>query len=443
MYRLSKYNYFAEHGQRVVYLNGITGAVFSVSIKEHENLTKQFSDLISFYIHYNSIFSRFKDWGFIVDEDIDEIDLLRFRNRQAILLDKVYRLIINPTEDCIFNCWYCTQRVQNGGFMKKKIQDKVKKHIDFMIEKEKITGLFLDWFGGEPIMYFDEVIYPLAEHAFEATKQNQLSFIHHVTTNAYLLNTTMIEQMKKISLKSFQITIDGDKKRHNFIRNINGKPSYDRIIENIIMLCEQIPDVSITLRLNFDEQTLLISNMKTVFEQIPSKYRQNIFPDFQRVWQTKKGKMDENPILFNIYKQCDSLGYNSNIPGGFKAGISMKCYADRYYHSVINYNGKVYKCTLSTNGKEEGILHDNGEIEWDQKLLVNLYSNATFENERCLKCKYMPLCFGPCSQVLKNKSNLPCYLDMSEFTITQFIIETYNKHNKVIIKNRETNSLIV
>jgi radical SAM protein with 4Fe4S-binding SPASM domain len=115
-----------------------------------------------------------------------------------------------------------------------------------------------------------------------------------------------------------------------------------------------------------------------------------------------------------------------NIPGGFHIGMSVRCYADRYYHSVINYDGKIYKCTAHT-AHEDGILHDNGIIEWNHKTLVQLYSNATFENKRCIKCKHLPLCLGPCSQNAKDKSNMPCFLNISEITINQFIIETYNK----------------
>ena len=36
MYKLSRYNYFVESGDRMIYLNGMTGNTFSVSQKEHE-----------------------------------------------------------------------------------------------------------------------------------------------------------------------------------------------------------------------------------------------------------------------------------------------------------------------------------------------------------------------------------------------------------------------
>lgn len=425
---LSNYNFFIEYEQRVICFSGMSGYSFSVSQNEYESLKDLFNDLIAFKIQYSSVFDRFKDWGFIVEEDIDEIDILKFRNKQAIMSDKFYRLIINPTQECVFNCWYCSQHRQNTGGMKENVMEKIKKHIDHMFEKERITGLYLDWFGGEPLMYFDEVMYPLSQYAFEKINQYKLPYFQHATTNAYLIDHVMVDKMREIQLNSFQITIDGDEKRHNSIRNVNGKPSFKRIMDNIVLLCEQISNVNIVLRLNFDEKTLSSGNLVDVFNLIPEKYRQKISIDLQRVWQTKKDKMSDNPVLLELYRQCVSLGYKVGIPGGFELGRKVRCYADRYYHSVVNYDGKVYKCTHI--GKEDGILHDSGIIEWYKQSLVELYSKATFENNKCIKCKYLPLCFGPCSQTIKNKGNLPCYYSMAEINFNNFVIETHKRQKE-------------
>ena len=123
------------------------------------------------------------------------------------------------------------------------------------------------------------------------------------------------------------------------------------------------------------------------------------------------------------------------VPGGFTLGQKIRCYADRYYHSVINYNGKVYKCTLRME-KENGILHDNGMIKWDNRILTQLYSKATFDNNKCLGCKYLPLCLGPCSQ---NRTSFTCYYDLSEISIQDFIIESHKRqkrHAKQILETR-------
>jgi uncharacterized protein len=422
-----------EYGQRIIYFNGLTGSFFSVSQKEHGKLKELFKDLISFQIQYSSVFYRLKAWGFIVDENIDEIDKIRYRNKQAVFMDQFYRLIINPTLDCVFNCWYCNQHTQNMGGMKPEMVEKVKKHINIMVGDKKITGLFLDWFGGEPLMYFDEVVYPVAQHAFELIEQYNLPHVHHATTNAYLITPEMAKKMKEIKLNSFQITIDGDEKRHNTIRNVNGKPSYGRIMDNIILLCETVPDARITLRLNYDNVTLHKSNMLAVYGQIPEQYRNKIRLDFQRVWQTYNNKsagQKPNASLRELEKDVASMGYFHSVPNVFTIGQSIRCYADRFFFAVINYDGKIYKCTANMD-KEAGVLQDNGVIKWNENVISALYSRAPFENEKCLTCKHLPICLGSCTQKMKKNK---CMMDLSEISYEQFIINEYNKK----MKNNET-----
>lgn len=54
--------------------------------------------------------------------------------------------------------------------------EKIKKHVKLMIKEERISGLFLDWFGGEPLLYFDEIIVPLSEQLRDIMTENGLSF---------------------------------------------------------------------------------------------------------------------------------------------------------------------------------------------------------------------------------------------------------------------------
>lgn len=426
MYKLSQYNYFLEYNDRMIYFNGRTGALFSMSHKEHQNIQKLLDDPISFQIMYTSVFDCFKKWGFILEEDIDEIELIRFKNRTSIFTDKNYRLIINPTEDCTFNCWYCSQhqKTPKGG-MKEDLVAIVMKHIQYMVEKEKITGLFLDWFGGEPLMYFDEVVYPIAKYALELIKKNNLPYTHHVTTNGYLINENMAQKMAELKLNSFQITLDGDRKRHNKIRNFKGAPSYDVIIENIKTILKCIPDSFIVLRINFDDNTLNESDILSIFSCFIPEYRKRIQINFVRVWQTVKKNTGKNFMLEELTGKAIEFGYVVDRTNFFHAGRPYKCYADRLYHGVINYDGKIYKCTARTN-KEMGKLHESGWIEWDNEVLCKLYATAAFENEKCLKCKHLPICLGTCSQEkLSNPDSFDCALDFSETTPEDFIIDSY------------------
>ncbi|MCC8145205.1 MAG: radical SAM protein, partial [Bacteroidales bacterium] len=430
---LSQYNYFVEHEDRTIYFNGMTGATFSLSNQEHQKISFLFEDLISFHIQYESIFNKFKEWGFILNEDVDEVDQLRLKNRLSVFADKTYRLTINPTEDCVFNCWYCVQHTYNRGGMSKETVENIKKHIEYMVKEEKITGIFLDWFGGEPLMYFDEVVYPISKYALETG----LPVTQHITTNAYLIDKEMVEKMKEIKLNSFQITIDGDEKRHNKIRNVNGKPSYSRIMENIHLILEYIPNAVITLRINYDDVTLNVSNMDSVLDAIKPEYRKQVCVNLQRVRQTiKPHLMQENKTILNLGDSILKKGYILDMTGPYSLRQTTKCYADRLYYAVINYDGKIYKCTVNMN-REAGILTESGKIIWDQDILAKLYGTATFENEKCLACKLLPMCLGTCTQSGKTKkAPSRCLLDISEVTPENYIIKQFQmKIKKEAIHN--------
>lgn len=94
--------------------------------------------------------------------------------------------------------------------------------------------LALNWFGGEPLLYFDEIMFPLSKTIKEMTENNGIIFQNSITTNGYLMDKDRIEKFSEIGLNDFQITLDGDEITHNNIRfTKNGGGSFRRIIENI------------------------------------------------------------------------------------------------------------------------------------------------------------------------------------------------------------------
>lgn len=434
MSKQSKYNFFVKDGDRVIYFNAFTGNTFSLNQNEHDKMQKLFNDLVFFEENYNSVFNTFKEWGYFVNDNLDELNLLRLRNRREIFSNKYYRMIINPTLECNFRCWYCYEDHQIGH-MDKVTLCSLKKHIQFMIEKERITGICLDWFGGEPLLYFDEVIYPLALFAKKNAKKNGILYNCSMTTNASKLNSAMISKMKNIDLNSFQITIDGDKNRHDRIRNESGKPSFDLIMGNIVQLCTEIVNCHVNLRVNYDVNTLTISDMDYALNLIPIDLRSKITIDLQRVWQTlQSNNQNDNEQMLKTYQLSKSLGFASSpVSNLFKVGRCYTCYADRLYTTIINYDGKIHGCTARNYNPENAIgeLSKDGRIVWDEMKLAKQKGQATFENETCLNCKYLPVCMGPCSQkkIESNdefNTNL-CPLNVSEISIDTYIKDYYYK----------------
>ncbi len=440
MYKLSHYNYVLPYNERYVYYNGISRQVFSLTISEHEKMQHLFHDLVAFEKEYPTVFAQFKDWGFVLENEIDEVNILKFRNRKDVYADRSYYLVVNPTLECNFKCWYCYEE-HPKGHMTKEILGRLKKCIEYLVVNRRIDSLSLGWFGGEPLLYFDEIIYPLSLHAKQVCEVNHIPFYTSATTNASKINMEMVVKMKEIGMTSFQITIDGDEKRHDKIRNENGEPSFQKIMNNITLLCEHLPNIHITLRVNYDNQTLQQSDMSSIFKKIPAIYRPIIYVNFQRVWQTVEKSNNESVERKNLHELCRELGFrdggisNSFMPDGF-----YKCYADRDNYAEINYDGKVYRCTARGYDDQYvmGELKEDGRIVWNEKKKAQNIGFSTFENEMCLACKYLPLCMGPCSQKLletpKERWKNLCYLNYCEISPEDTIIDYYKHKMKVVKK---------
>ena len=84
MYKISKYNYYVDLDDSVIYFNGFTGVLFPIKKTEHDRIQSLFKDCISFEINYPSVFNKLKEWGFIVDDLLDEVDRIRLCNKLTV-----------------------------------------------------------------------------------------------------------------------------------------------------------------------------------------------------------------------------------------------------------------------------------------------------------------------------------------------------------------------
>lgn len=59
---------------------------------------------------YNAIYNQLIDARIIIENNVDEISLLKERIYNADNNEHEYILHINPTLDCNFRCWYCYEK---------------------------------------------------------------------------------------------------------------------------------------------------------------------------------------------------------------------------------------------------------------------------------------------------------------------------------------------
>lgn len=434
MYQVSKYNYLIDYKGKKLLFNGMKGAGICMLPSEWSSVEPLFDNLSVFEKEYPDDFDIFKKCGFVIDSDFDELAYLKYKNKVETFNSKDYQLTINPTLECNFHCWYCYEEHRQGHMAPETIES-VQLHIKHVLDTKCINTFKLSWFGGEPLLYFDEVVYPISLYAKKLCDEKNIIFSNSATTNAFLIDENMIRKMSEIGMQSFQITLDGNRNRHDKIRNFNGTPSYDRIVRNINMLCAAMPKTNITLRINYDNATFK-QNLIEVLGDFSKDIRSRIYIDLHRVWQTYDNEETikecetGNEDLNHFVCEARNSGYKCHCHGALIVGVYHGCYACKTNYACINYDGRVYKCTARSFSDDDciGDLQKDGRIIWNEARMSRLYGFSPLENKRCMECKYLPLCMGPCPQHFsENNYEVNCSFEKLERKPQDRIIDLYEQ----------------
>ncbi len=377
---------FNSFSQQFIVLDQLLKDLYDAAIQEGFNELKD--------IHIE-LYQTLEKLGFIVPLQEDELQKV-FDLRQEVDYDDTrYHMIINPTMNCNFKCWYCYEshiknsRVNSENFA--RIQQAIKSVVN---SNQKLEHFHLSWFGGEPLLYFDSIVKPISDYAkTQCSKiglENSVSF----TTNGYLVNDNFIQWGKEAGIDHLQITLDGHKERHDNVRSVNqSKGSYDKIVSNIKSLVKE--QIHVVVRFNYDDKNL--SDGYLILEDfldLSESDKNHIEFSFHNVWQIKDSQTEKCEDLLTHFRSNRFLA-----DSGLSTADTVRhsCYADKMNHVTINYNGELFKCTARDfkKGSGEGILTDNG-IKWNEKYQRRL--DSKFKNKPCLKCPILPICNGGCSQ---------------------------------------------
>lgn len=336
-----------------------------------------------------SLRDKFIEAGIVVDNNTDEY-------RQFIELAKKvenesssYHLLLNPTLNCNFHCSYCYES-HFASKMDAPTMSKVKKFIRRQLNEGK--DLVISFFGGEPLLYYDDVMRPLIEYSKEEAEACGKKFTCNMTSNGYLLNRERVIWLRNNSFTHVQITLDGNRELHNAVRyRFVGDNTYDRILENIRLLAAN--GIEVTLRLNCTNSNFnSLVDIPNALEDLSDEEKSNIFVDIQVVWQ-ESGKESLISRMDTIVDSFSKKGISAA-----KMDFSGFCYADRRQSSLVNFNGDVYKCTARDfhTTPRDGYLTEEGIIVWENYSLERRMQSK-FKNIHCRTCRIFPLCHGGCS----------------------------------------------
>lgn len=349
---------------------------------------------------YPNFFKQLIEAGCLVDINLDEPNLLKQRISEVDETKKKYWMTVNPTVSCNFSCWYCYENHE-----KTKMQPEVLSAIKKLISKEtsspELEEFNLNFFGGEPLIYYDDVVLPIIQHLNVCKREySGLQTYIHFTTNGYLLNDKMIESLRENKVNSFQITLDGTREEHDRVRfPYKGGKSFDKIIENVTKLLKS--KFQVILRLNYTQDNAArMKEIISAFVPLNEEDKKYLVVDFQQVWQDRDNST-QTAITEERMEECMDLFKKEgiHISHWYHNFVWNSCYGDKKNASVINYNGDVYKCTARDFKTEnrEGVLLADGTIKWDNEKCL-LRQTIRYSRKECQTCRIAPICAGSCSQ---------------------------------------------
>lgn len=390
---MSTYNYFIEKDDKVICYNTLQDTMLVFTAKAYQVLNRSLDEFQQLYPkNYATMVAE----KILIEDDVDELAEVRFRNKREAWLSRRLDLTVLPSMDCNLHCWYCFEDHVPDSRMSEEVQQRIIRYVEKRVESGEINALNLEYFGGEPLLDFDRIAYPLGMALKEVMERNNLPFSCFFVTNSSLMDEEMINKLAQLNA-GFQITLDGNAARHDKIRfrKANGEGTYRDIIRNIHQLTTRLPNTYVNVRINYDEQTL--KHIDELLEDLKDVDRSKVGVHFERVWQTS-GHAESNEELKRVVNLFMAQGFRVSYINWHARGCA--CKADRYHSLAVNYDGKVYKCTgrSYTEQHSDGELNAEGDVVWKPGRLEARLGKATFENPMCLACKMLPVCMGPCSQ---------------------------------------------
>jgi len=392
--KTSKYNYIIEREDSAYWYNGIEHKYFRLPIDISRKVETVINTPNRIALLPNVLVDKLTSGGFLIPDETDELDVIRTRNEERINR-KDYLLIILPTLNCNYKCWYCIQDHIPSRMSPETIES-VKTHIDYMVNVEYITSLQIEWFGGEPFMYFNQIINPICEYAKHICTERDIPYSTSATTNGYFLFPEKVNDIVNLGFSRFQITLDGPKQEHDKVKfQHNCASTFVHVLDNIETILNNSEDIQILLRVNYTEENLSYQIVDDINKIISPANRCRIQINPKKVWQetVRKERYNSVSTLLDLF---ETSGYKVNrldFVWDF-----VPCYANRKYYNAINYNGDVLKCTACNDlydKQTHGTINNNGSITWDSNFIAK-YKAKSFENAECLACKYLPICMGIC-----------------------------------------------
>ncbi len=322
---------------------------------------------------------------------------------------EVKALCLHICHDCNLRCRYCF--ADEGAYHSARefmSEETAKAAIDFLIKNSgNRKVLEVDFFGGEPLMCLP-TIKKVVAYARERSAAAGKKFLFTTTTNALLLDDDAIDFFNR-EMENVVLSIDGRKEVHDAIRKtVNGKGSFDLVIDKIKKFVRSRGDKSYYVRgtftsrnLDFSKDVIFLAengfdsiSMEPVVTDIPDlaigeEHLPAINAEYENLLARYLDKYDRGEG-FNFFH------FNVDLEGGvcLQKKVSA-CGAGNEYFSVVP-NGDIYPCHQFA-GDKNFLMGSVFGGELNAQIRSKFAKSCLFTRQGCENCFAKFICSGGCA----------------------------------------------
>lgn len=403
--KLSRYNftYAFPNGVYAAY-NSFSNALALINKTEYEFLNEP--GILSTDNLTNKTIDSLRAGSFIIDDQVNELELIRERLLRSRYNTTSLGLTIAPTLNCNFRCTYCYEKgCKKSGIMSDTTQKSI---IDFVKHYSKtIDYLDVTWYGGEPLLAMATI--EILSAAFkEICFDNGIHYSSSIVTNGYLLTQEIVARLVNCSIAHCQVTIDGTREQHNTRRpHVTGVDTYDTILENVCTASTNFP-VGVRVNLDKNNKNAIYSVRDTLIKMGASNV--TVYPAPIRSSNdcyNEDACFKTPDFLVCECEYYESLDTLESSMLKYPRLQSNACCADSLNAYVISPNGNLYKCWSDIGIDNLCIGNINtGIIDLAQSIRYLKYDPT--RDVHCQECKFMPICIGGCPRDVIDRPDDRC-----------------------------------
>ena len=350
-----------------------------------------------------------------IESEINELKTegILFKEDNPVIPAKseyVKALCLHICHDCNLRCEYCFAGTGTFKGEREFMSEEVAlKAIDFLIENSGDRKVLeTDFFGGEPLMNFD-VVKKTVEYANERAAKLGKKFLFTMTTNGVLLKGEIADWLNA-NMENVVLSLDGRKEVHDAVRKtVNGKGSFDVIIENFKNFVAKRGDKSYYIRGTFTNKNLDFA--KDVLFMADSGFKEI---SLEPVVLDKEHKLaiteemlpeikEEYKKLAREYIERRKKGngfhffhFTIDLEGGPCLNKRVNaCGAGNEYFSVTPV-GDIYPCHQFAD-KPEFYMGNVFEGKINEQIRAKFKNSSLFTREGCKDCFAKYHCSGGCA----------------------------------------------